>query len=84
MVRSTDLDFLKHANNVELIRIASSPLSAKEYDEVRVKGLRAVYKAQAREGDELSVKKLYYPGARKIVLARGEEICDEFTFFTEG
>lgn len=82
-IGATDLDFLHHANNVECIRLALSRFSAKELDGKRLRGLRATYKAQAKEGETINVKKVCLPGAERIVFTKGGEISDEFTFFVE-
>jgi acyl-CoA thioesterase FadM len=80
-ILSTDLDFLRHANNVECIRLALSKYGSEELDGKRFRGLRATYKAQDREGETINVKRVFFPGAERIVFMKGEEVCDEFTFF---
>lgn len=66
-VRSTNIDFSHHTNNVEYIRFVLNTYSVEELLSRPVKEIEARYANQSFENDELQVKKLS-SGERDIVV----------------
>ncbi|MBQ2764445.1 MAG: hypothetical protein IJO94_02000 [Firmicutes bacterium] len=56
-VRSTDIDFGQHMNNVAYIRALFGAFSCKELEEKNITGLEVAYKAQSYEGDILTIRR---------------------------
>ena len=57
-VRSTNIDFWQHCNNVEYLRFVLNTYSVAELVERPIKEIEVNYVSQSYEGDELSVHKL--------------------------
>lgn len=56
-VRSTDIDFGRHMNNVAYIRALFGAFSCKELEEKNIAELEVAYKAQSYEGDVLTIRR---------------------------
>ena len=56
-VRSTDIDFGQHMNNVAYIRALFGAFTCNELDTMNITGLEVAYKAQSYEGDVLTIRR---------------------------
>lgn len=56
-VRSIDIDFGQHMNNVAYIRALFGGLTCKELETMNITGLEVAYKAQSYEGDVLILRR---------------------------
>ena len=58
-VRSGDIDFIQHTNNVSYVRFVMNTYSVKELRERPVRAIEVRYAGQTHEGDVLSIRKGY-------------------------
>ncbi|MBR5329436.1 MAG: hypothetical protein IKV45_04440 [Firmicutes bacterium] len=69
-VRSTDIDFGQHMNNVAYIRALFGTFTCKELDEMNMDGLEVMYKAQSYEGDVLTIRRREGEGSTDYAMIR--------------
>lgn len=77
-VLRADIDYNKHMNNANYVRVAMELLP----DDFKVKGLRVEYRVPARLGDVLVPTLYNISGGLIVSLSVGDEVC-AITEFTE-
>lgn len=62
VVRSTNVDYSRHCNNVEYLRFLFNTYSVEELTQLNVREIEVCYVAQAYEGDRLCIHKGVFDG----------------------
>ncbi|MBQ3264564.1 MAG: hypothetical protein IJH07_02180 [Ruminococcus sp.] len=76
-VRSGDIDFIRHTNNVSYVRFIMNTYSVRELCERPVKAIEVRYAGQTHEGDTLSIRKAEQDGRELFDVCMGETIAVE-------
>ena len=77
MVKSGDIDFVQHTNNVSYIRFIMNTYTVKELRERPVKAIEVRYAGQTHEGDLLSIRKAEQDGKELFDVALGDTVAVE-------
>ena len=72
VVKSEDIDFIQHTNNVSYVRFLMNTYSVKELREHPVCGIEIRYLGQTHEGDTLSILKGEKDGKEQFRIALGD------------
>lgn len=75
LVKSTDIDFIQHMNNVAYIRLVMELFSCKELEELSIKEMEVCYKEQCHEGDLLKAKVKKEGQTTKIGIFREDKLA---------
>ncbi len=73
-VRSTNIDFCHHTNNVEYIRFLMNTYSVREMEEKQFKEIEICYAKQSFENDELQIYKRSDEGKDILVIKKDDDI----------
>ena len=76
-VRSGDIDFIRHTNNVSYVRFIMNTYSVKELCERPVRMIEVRYAGQTHEGDTLVIRKSEQDGKELFDVLHGDEIAVE-------
>ena len=71
IVKSGDIDFIRHTNNVSYVRFIMNTYSVKELTERPVKMIEVRYAGQTHEGDELIIRKAIQDGRELFDVVMG-------------
>ena len=66
VVKSTDIDFVQHMNNVAYVKLVMDLFSCKEIEDMSISEMEVAYKEQCYEGETLTLKIKRADGAIKI------------------
>ena len=77
IVKSGDIDFVQHTNNVSYVRFIMNTYTVKELRENRVKAIEVRYAGQTHEGDELSIRKAVQDGKELFDVCLGDMVAVE-------
>ena len=77
IVKSGDIDFVQHTNNVSYVRFIMNTYTVKELRENRVKAIEVRYAGQTHEGDELSIRKAVQDGKELFDVCLGDIVAVE-------
>ena len=77
VVRSGDIDFVRHTNNVSYVRFITDTYTVKELRERPVKAIEVRYAGQTHEGDELVIKKAECDGRELFDVTLGDTVAVE-------
>ena len=73
VVRSTNIDFSQHCNNVEYLRFLLNTYTVKEMIDSPVKEIEVNYVSQSYEGEQLSVHKMVEDNRDRLAIKKGEQ-----------
>ena len=76
-VRSGDIDFVQHTNNVSYVRFITNTYSVKELRERPIKAIEVRYAGQTHEGDTLSIRKAVQDGKELFDVCLGDMVAVE-------
>lgn len=77
VVKSEDIDFIQHTNNVSYIRYIMNTYSVKELRERPVRVIEVRYAGQTHEGDTLSIRRAELDGRELFDVVGGETVAVE-------
>ena len=77
VVKSGDIDFIQHTNNVSYVRFIMDTYTVRELRERRVRSIEVRYAGQTHEGDVLSIRKAEQDGRELFDVALGDMIAVE-------
>ena len=77
LVKSGDIDFVQHTNNVSYIRFIMNTYTVKELRERPVRAIEVRYAGQTHEGDTLSIRKAEQDGKELFDVALGDTVAVE-------
>lgn len=77
IVRSGDIDFIRHTNNVSYVRFIMNTYSVKELCERPVRCIEVRYAGQTHEGDELCIRKSVQDGRELFDVCLGDTVAVE-------
>ena len=72
VVRSEDIDFVRHTNNVSYIRYIMNTYSVQELRERPVRAIEVRYAGQTHEGDTLTIRKAIRDGRECFEVVHGD------------
>lgn len=72
-VRSTNLDYCSHTNNVEYVRFILDTFTSKELQSREIAGLELHYLGQSYEGETLDIGRITGEGSDTYFISRGDE-----------
>ena len=73
-VRSTNIDFFHHTNNLEYIRLILNTYTVQELENREIKEIEIVYVNQSFENDVLDIKKSSFVDKDLIIIEKDEKI----------
>lgn len=76
-VKSEDIDFIRHTNNVSYIRFIMNTYSVKELRERPVRAIEVRYAGQTHEGDTLDILKAVHDGKELFDVVHGDTTAVE-------
>ena len=77
VVRSGDIDFVQHTNNVAYVRFIMNTYSVKELRERPVRVIEVRYAGQTHEGDTLTIRKAVQDGKELFDVTLGDTVAVE-------
>lgn len=72
-VSSTDIDVGGHMNNTAYVRAVMGSLSNKEIEELNIKRMDVIFRAQCFEGDELTLQKVQSENGLSVRVSKDDE-----------
>ena len=77
VVKSEDIDFLQHTNNVSYIRHIMNTYTVQELRERPVRTIEVRYAGQTHEGDTLSIRRAEHDGRELFDVVHGDTVAVE-------
>ncbi len=77
VVKSGDIDFIQHTNNISYVRFIMDTYTVKELRERPVKAIEVRYAGQTHEGDTLTIRKAVQDGKELFDIVHGETVAVE-------
>ncbi len=69
-IKYTNIDYSRHTNNLEYVRLIMNSYSVKEMDEKQIKEMEIIYCSQSYENDVLDIRKASLPDKDLIVIEK--------------
>ena len=69
-IQSTNIDFSRHTNNAEYVRLIMNTYSVAETEAMQIKEMEVIFAGQSYEGDVLQIKKAAFSDKHLVVLEK--------------
>lgn len=77
VVKSGDIDFIRHTNNVSYVRFIMNTYSVRELTDRPVRAIEVRYAGQTHEGDTLTIRKAVRDGKELFDIMHGDTVAVE-------